>query len=157
MPKTGKNNDFVALQRKQLDAKLRPVVDLRTLSAPRGGWIKTIRTSLGMSTAQLAKRLGMTSQGALDLERRERDETIGLKKLREAAEALNMTLVVVLVPSTSLEAIVQERAHKKALDERNRIVHTMRLEDQHGGVEDALDVEKSRQDWLTKRLSALWD
>jgi predicted DNA-binding mobile mystery protein A len=158
MPKSKKNNAFLKLQRKQLDARFDqapPCIDL--LRAPRGGWIRAIRSSLGMTSAQLGKRLGMSPQGAIDLERREGDESVTLKKLRAAAEALDATLVVALIPNTSLEDAVQQQARKKASNERNRIVHTMRLEDQLGGVEDALDIDKSAEAWLDERRSALWD
>ena len=157
MRKNARSNELLALQRKQLDARLNNATDLRSHKSPRGGWIKSIRTALGMSSTQLGKRLKMTSQGALDLERRERDESITIAKLRETAEALNCDVVVTLVPKTSLEETVQQKAREKALEERNRIVHTMRLEAQHSGVEDALDTTKSQQDWLTTKLSRLWD
>lgn len=99
----------------------------------------------------------MTSQGALDLERREQDESITVAKLRKTAEALDCDLVVALVPRTSLEDTVQQRARKKALEERDRIVHTMRLEAQQRGVAEALATERSQQEWLTNRLARLWD
>ena len=43
-----------ALARKQLDKRLGLVRDTDALTRPPRGWIKAIRESLGMTTAQLA-------------------------------------------------------------------------------------------------------
>ena len=157
MARSRSSHEFLALQRRQLDAKLRRAASLRTVETPKRGWIRAIRTALGMSSAQLGKRLGMSSQGALDLERREARGTITVASLRKAAEALNCELVVALVPRTSLEETVREHARTRAAGERNRVVHTMRLEAQDEGVEAALDQRRSVESWVTTRIGRLWD
>lgn len=48
-----KNN----LQRKQLDEKFKAFSALRNSPAPVGGWLKAIRTTLGMSLEQLGSEL----------------------------------------------------------------------------------------------------
>ena len=110
-----------------------------------------------MSREQLGTRLQMTRQGVFDLERREADETITLETLRKAANALNSDLVVAVVPRKSLEEIVYDQAKSKALAERNRVAHTMRLESQETGIENALDPRGGIESWLTKRIRKLWD
>ena len=150
------NPELVSLSRRQLDAKLQGATAIREFAAAQRSWIRTIRTALGMSADQLGKRLGMSQQGVSDLERREANGTITLAKLGEAAHALGCDAVVVFVPREPLEEIVQRQARAKAKAERNRLVHTMRLEAQESGVEAALDPVKASREWLTTRLRELW-
>ncbi len=93
----------------------------------------------------------------MDLERREKDDSITLAKLRKAATALGCDLHVVFAPKRSLEEIVRQQADAKARAERNRIVHTMRLEAQEEGVDAALDQRDAVDAWLSTRLPRLWD
>jgi predicted DNA-binding mobile mystery protein A len=127
------------------------------LESPKKSWIKVIRTALGMTATQLGKRLHMTEQGVWDLERREANETITLGTLRKAANALNADLVVAVIPRKSLDEMVHEQAQSKALAERNRVAHTMRLEAQETGIENVLDLKSAIERWMTKRIGKLWD
>lgn len=156
MPTRRISPKFLALQRKQLDARLRPRNVVRLIEPPKEGWIRTIRTALGMTAAQLSRRLGTSPQAVLDLERSEAADKISLASLRKAALALGCDLVVAMVPKTSLESTVLRQARQKAAQETDRIVHTMRLEAQDQGVERSLDPE-SVNGWLTTRIGRLWD
>ena len=51
------------LARKNLDRKLAFLRE-ESLTRPRGGWIRAIRDALGMSSRQLAKRLGVVPASA---------------------------------------------------------------------------------------------
>jgi predicted DNA-binding mobile mystery protein A len=154
MPRMRRTPEFLALQRQQLDAKLRVVP--RT-AVPRGGWIRTIRSALGMSAAQLGKRLGLTQQAVAKIERRERAGSITISRLAAVAEALNCDLSVVFRPKLSFEETVRAQATAKARAERDRILHTMRLEAQEQGVDDVLEKASAPDTWITSRLSQLWD
>ena len=149
--------DFLALQRQQLDAEFKDRRSLRQRELPKKSWIKVIRTALGMTARQLSQRLHMTEQGVSDLEQREANETITLRALRKAANALNADLVVTVVPRKPLEEMVHEQARSKAMEERNRVAHTMRLESQETGIDDVLDLRSSIERWMTKRIGKLWD
>ena len=154
MPPRTLSPTLLALQRRQLDAQLK---DTPPLNRPPVGWIRTIRQALGMTAAQLGSRMGISDQSVLDLERREVEGTITLAKLEQAAAALNCELRTVLVPMSSLEESVQRQADEKARSEQNDIIHTMRLEAQAEGVEEALARTRAREAWLTTRLAQLWD
>ncbi len=107
--------------------RLRPLVDI---PRPHKGWIRAIRGALGMSSTELAARLGVSQQRVSDLERGELHETIKLDTLRRAAEALDCTLVYALVPRTSLDDAVRQQARRKAAAHLGPIAHRSRLEDQ---------------------------
>jgi hypothetical protein len=52
------------LLRGQLDARLQGVTQLHP---PRGGWIRTIRQALGMTMAQLGKRLRISAPSVITM------------------------------------------------------------------------------------------
>ncbi len=141
------------LRRRQLDARLaahpRP-------APPRDGWIRAIREALGMTLAQLGARLGVTPQSVQDLEVRERDGTITLERLRQAADALGCDVVVTVVPRTSLEAIVATQARARLLAERAHVVHTMRLEAQDAGLEVVEPDERTIERYVDEHARTLW-
>ena len=83
-----------------------------------------------MSTAQLAKRLGIKQPSLVELEKSEARGTIELTTLRRLAEALDCTLVYTLVPNKPLESTIRERARAFAQKRRGPVEHTMMLEDQ---------------------------
>jgi predicted DNA-binding mobile mystery protein A len=60
-----------------------------------------------------------------------------LNTLKRAAEAMDCTLVYALVPRTSLENTVRNRARQIAATALARVSHTMKLEDQDTGSGEA--------------------
>ncbi len=154
MARMRRSPEFLALKRKQLDARLKVIAQT---GLPRDGWIRTIRSALGMSAAQLGRRLGLSQQGVADLERRERSGGISISTLGAAAEALNCALSVAFLPKSSLEEVVRAQAEAKAREERDRVVHTMRLEAQDEGLETVFDERKARDVWMSERMAHLWD
>ncbi|MGB5730812.1 MAG: helix-turn-helix domain-containing protein, partial [Acidimicrobiia bacterium] len=74
--------------RRRLDARflrLRPLADE---PRPHKGWIRAIRDALGMSSTELAARIGVSQQRVPQMERSELQDTITLGTLRRVAEAL---------------------------------------------------------------------
>ena len=146
--------DMLALQRRQIDARTRVA---RTIEAPKGGWIRNVRQALGMTLRQLGQRMDISPQAAGALETREQDGSISLATLTKAARALGCEVRFALVPVSSLDDVIRHQAELKARAERNRLVHTMRLESQAQGVEESLDHGKAVERWLNSRLRELWD
>ena len=84
--------------RAHLDERFRKLRPPARFAPPVRGWIKAIRTALGMSTAQLAKRLRVKQPSVVALEQSETKGTMELATLRRVAAALDCTLVYALVP-----------------------------------------------------------
>ncbi len=104
---------------------------LQKVAPPPTGWIKAIRTAIGMSMQQLGNRLSITKQSAQEIEQREKDGSITIKSLREAAKALDMQLVYGFVPTDgSLEEMIERKAKELASQIVLRTSNTMKLEDQ---------------------------
>ena len=119
-----------AMARKQLDKRLNILQNVNILARPPRGWIKAIRESLGMTTAQLAKRLGVSQPRVLAIEKAEVSGSIKLESLERAARALDCRLVYALVPRNSLESLAENRARELAKKRLRATSHSMALEDQ---------------------------
>lgn len=118
-----------ALARKQLERRLAPLRELEIINPPRG-WMKAIREALGMSTRQLAARMGAAPSRIPVIEKAEVSGATTIRTLREAAAAMNCTFVYAFVPAKPLDLILRERAAEKAGQDIARLDHTMRLENQ---------------------------
>ncbi len=111
-----------------------------------------------MTMPQLGRRLGMPRQAISALEKREASGAVTLKTLREVAAALDADLVYAIVPKRPLERMIEDQAHLKATAELQRISHTMRLEDQAVGNDEAAEQLRERtNELLYERPRSLWD
>jgi predicted DNA-binding mobile mystery protein A len=109
---------------------------------PVRGWIKAIRDALGMTTAQLAERMGIRQPSVVALEQSEVRGTIELATLRRVAEALDCTLVYALVPNQPLDTTIRERARAFARRQWRPVEHSMLLENQQVKRKDSeVDLE----------------
>ena len=145
-----------ALARSGLDARFRDQNILAFAERPARGWVRAIRDALGMSSRQLAARMEISQPAVAQLERSEADGVVQLDTLRRAADALECDLVYVLVPRTSLDEVVRNRARTVARADIATVDRTMRLE-QQGLTTDQL--ERRIEDY-TRRLTTagrLWD
>jgi len=75
---------------------------LPRVKRPLGGWVYSLRMAHGLSSADLADRLGVTRQAVAELERREYRGTASLNALVAAAHALDATLVYYFRPNRPL-------------------------------------------------------
>src|SRR5688572_16631363 len=94
---------IAAQSRARLDERLAQFGPAEQYRPPNRGWIRAIREALGMTTAQLATRLGVRQPSVVAIEQSEERGSIELATLRRAAEALNCSLVYALVPKQPLE------------------------------------------------------
>jgi predicted DNA-binding mobile mystery protein A len=135
--------DTAALARKHLDRRLTPLRKTQDYARPPRGWIKAIREALGMTTAQLAQRMGVSQTRVSRIEKDEVGSAVTLRTLRQAAEAMDCSLLYVLVPNNELEQIVRHRAAAMTNERLSRTHHTMKLENQALAQRD-LDAEHTR-------------
>jgi predicted DNA-binding mobile mystery protein A len=120
-------------QRKLLEKKVRPWLELRSDKVPPSGWLKAIRGALGITTRQLAAKLGVEHAAILQFEKREAEGKVSLETLQKVARAMRCQLVYAVVPDdslSSLESILDEQATQAARALVSRVDHTMRLEQQ---------------------------
>jgi predicted DNA-binding mobile mystery protein A len=116
--------------REVLDKRLSPLRPADRFAPPPKGWVRAIRDALGMSGAQLARRMHVSPQAAAALEQSEASGTVRLETLRKAAAALDCQLVYALVPNAQFEVTVASRARAKALEMIGGVAHSMAMENQ---------------------------
>jgi predicted DNA-binding mobile mystery protein A len=138
--------DFRNLRLKQLDRSLKPYRAARLSPRPPRGWIRALRQALGVSSGDLARRMGTSRQLPLQLEKGEAEDRITLRSLRAVADSLDCDLVYALVPrAASLQGSIEERARAEAKLRVLEVEHSMALEDQAvGRIEEAVEAETGR-------------
>jgi predicted DNA-binding mobile mystery protein A len=137
---------YKSLRTKQLDRTLVAFEAARHVHRPQKGWVRAVREALGVSSTELARRLGSARQLPLQFEKAEAEDRITLRSLRAAANALDCDLVYALVPRAgSMQALLEERARAEARRNVLGVEHSMALEDQAvGDIEDAIEAETQR-------------
>ena len=138
---------------------MQSLANLKEASEPSQGWLKTIRTALGISLQQVGNKLGITKQGVLDIEKREQSGAITINALREVAKVLDMQFVYGFVPNaTSLDALIEQRATELATQIVMRTAQTMSLEDQANTEERLQNAIKERASNIINEMpKLLWD
>lgn len=147
------------LQIEQLESKIKVYASISQIVIPPTGWIKAVRLALGMSLQQLANRISITKQSVQEMEQRERDGSISLKSLREAAKALDMELVYGFVPKDgSLDALIDRKAKDLATQIVIRTSNSMKLEDQENSETRLKKAIEQRTATLKQQMpKILWD
>jgi len=138
--------EFRNLRLKQLDRSLAPYQTVRKVPRPSRGWIRAVREALGVSSGELARRLGTSRQLPLQLEKGEAEDRITLKSLRAVANALDCDLVYALVPrAASMEELNENRSRADARHRVLGVEHSMALENQAvGKLDEAIEAEVRR-------------
>lgn len=150
--------DTKALARKHLERRLAPLRDRQDFIRPPRGWIRAIREALGMTTRQLARRMNKGQSAIVEMEQSEARDSVSLGLLRQAAEALDCTLIYALVPNRPIDSMMRTRAAEIASQQLARASHTMALENQ-GLDRAAHESERERliDELLRGSPARLWD
>jgi predicted DNA-binding mobile mystery protein A len=94
------------------------IVDDATSSAlppvPPEGWLQTVRKALGMSGAQLAKKMGLTRARVAQAEQAELEGGVTIKSMQAFAEAMGCRFIYAIVPPKRIEDLITAQAQKKA-------------------------------------------
>jgi predicted DNA-binding mobile mystery protein A len=128
------------------------------LVVPSEGWVRSVRTALGMSGALLGRRLGVTRASVSNTEKAELNGGVTLKAMQQMAEGMGCRFVYAIVPEKDIEAVVYRRAVEKARERVKAASVHMALEDQ-ALSKDKLEVEVKRlaDEMLDKSNSELWN
>lgn len=116
---------------KQIDQQMKPWRMLRVKqNRPKAGWVRTLRNALGMTTQELAARMGLKQGRVSQLEKAEMHDAITLRSLRSAAHAMHCELLYAIVPQTSLTQVLKAKAQAVASQQMEQVSHSMGLEAQ---------------------------
>lgn len=138
-----------------VDRAASQVASLRT---PSEGWLRTVRKALGMSGAQLARRMGVTRARIARAEQAELNGGITLKSMQTTAEAMGCQFIYAIVPPQAVKEIVAAQARKKALAIVGTASRHMALESQTLPDEKIdREVRRLSTDLASEMPSGLWD
>ena len=126
------------------------------IEIPPQGWIKTIREFLGMTTTQLAKRIGVSQPRVFAMEKNEKN--IKISTMERIADALDCDFVYAIVPREKFDDIIYKQAQKKAKKILTKFNKNMELKNQFD-EKDVLDtiLKDIVKDLLYKNARKLWD
>jgi predicted DNA-binding mobile mystery protein A len=131
---------------------------LEGLTTPSEGWLRTVRKALGMSGAQLGRKLDVT-RGAVSInEKAELSGGITIKTMQQMAESMGCRFVYAVVPETDVEDILIKRARLKAMKRVRKASVHMALENQlvaEGKL--VAEVERLAQEMIETSPSDLWN
>ena len=148
---------FKKLQLQQTDQSLESWRSAELSLPPKQGWIRALRTSLGMTLNVLGDRLDITSAGVSKLEKSEASGAITLNSLRKIAEALDCELEYALVPKASLKKMREQQAIKQAQEQIGAVSHSMTLAGQEvDRASHQLIFEELVKDLLDGNDKGLW-
>lgn len=147
------------LLKQQLNSKMATYATLKHTAIPPTGWIKAIRSALGMSMQQLGNKLSITRQSVQEIEQREQEGAITIKSLKEVASAMDMQLVYGFVPNDgSLEALIDRKAIELAKQIVMRTSNTMKLEGQQNSAQRIEQAIAERATAIKNEMpKILWD
>jgi predicted DNA-binding mobile mystery protein A len=116
-------------------------------AVPRSGWVREIRTALGLSQSQLAKRAGVSRATVQQMERAEAQRRITLASLDKLAAAMGCQVSLAVLPkSGSLEDLRRRQAAMKA----EAILHERTRDNKH--PPKPADLERRKQQLVTRLL-----
>ncbi|HEY7772879.1 MAG TPA: mobile mystery protein A [Marinagarivorans sp.] len=124
---------------------------------PSEGWLRTVRTALGMSGTQLAERLGVTKARVSKAEHDEPSGSVTLKTMQAMAEAMDCRFVYAVVPKQKVETLIKERALEKARAQVKAASTHMALEAQSLSKDQLeYEIERIASEIVEKMPSDLW-
>jgi predicted DNA-binding mobile mystery protein A len=144
------------LRRKQLDKQF---ANTRSLygSSPKGGWVREIRSALGMSMQALGQRLGVIKQRIEALEKAEVEGKVTVESLKKAAEAMDCDFVYAFVPRKGLQKFLEQEAQAVAMGIVGTTSHSMNLELQGTSKSSKSDlVADIAKDLIDKEDRRIW-
>ncbi|RDS88416.1 helix-turn-helix domain-containing protein [Pseudomonas fluorescens] len=150
-------SNLYKLRLSQVERAIEPFNTVKGAPVPPGGWLRSIRESLGRSLRAQAKMAGVSSVTLTKSERSEAEDRISLAQLRKLAAALDCELVYGLVPKKPLHEVIQDRAELMAKQEILGVAHSMSLEDQRPS--DAFierQIDERRKELLDGPWTRLW-
>lgn len=136
----------------------RAVHQLDKLSVPPEGWVRTVRTALGMTGPQLAKRLGVSKSRVSRIEKDEITGSVTLRTMQSTAEAMGCKFVYAIVPEKDVESVVHDKVFHKAVQDVFEVYKHMAFEDQKISKEKLRDEVRRVVKQIEQRdISSVWD
>ena len=120
---------------------------IKDTAVPRTGWVREIRTALGLSQSQLAKRAGVSRATVQQMERAEAQRRLTLASLDKLAAAMDCQVSIAILPKGgTLDDVRRRQATTKA----EAILHERTKDNKH--QPRPADLERRKQQLVTRLL-----
>lgn len=143
-----------------LNQKLSPWIQLRGQEIPNG-WLRHMRSALGMTTRILASRMNISQSTLVALESREEIGNVTISNLKKAAEAMDCELIYAMIPkapSINLDDILEKRGKIAARKLVESVNHSMALENQKVSKREIeAQIEELSREMIKDFDPRLWD
>lgn len=146
------------LIRAQLDKTVENLACLRATPRPVKGWLRSVREALGMTSRQLAARLGGSPPRITALEKSEQNGSATIKTMRQAAEALDCVFVYAVIPRASFNSTLHRQAERLAKKRLAGVAHSMLLEAQQLSADEQQKAFEAEVEVVMRTMpKELWD
>ena len=120
---------------------------MKSDAVARAGWVREIRTALGLSQSQLARRAGVSRATVQQMERAEAERRITLASLDKLAAAMDCQVAVAILPrGGTLDDVRRRQAAMKA----EAILHERTKANKR--PPRPVDLERRKQQLITRLL-----
>jgi predicted DNA-binding mobile mystery protein A len=134
-------------QRAEIKTTSRAFPRMKDESVPRNGWVREIRTALGLSQSQLAARAGVSRATVQQMEQAEAQRRITLASLDKLAGAMGCRVALAILPkSGTLDDVRRQQALAKA-----EVLLHEKIKDNKRPPRPA-DLERRKQQLITRLL-----
>lgn len=114
----------------QVERRVKTIRGAMKETKVKPGWIKYMRSALGMTLQKLAERAGVSKATAAQAEKGEAKGKITIETLKKMAAAMECEFVYAFVPKDSIRSVIEKQAMEKAARILQRADTHMTLEDQ---------------------------
>jgi predicted DNA-binding mobile mystery protein A len=134
------------------------IAKVEDLKQPAEGWISGVRKALGMSLADLGKRVNKTRSTVSSIERSEKGGRATIQSMNTLAEGMGCKFVYAIIPPDGdIEEVMMAHARKKARALVNQASTHMALEKQSLSAETINDeIERITCDLMESINSDFW-
>jgi predicted DNA-binding mobile mystery protein A len=134
-------------QRATITTESRDFPRMKAEAMPRVGWVREIRTALGLSQSQLAARAGVSRATVQQMEQAEAQRRITLASLDKLANAMGCRVALAILPKTgTLDDVRRQQALAKA-----EVLLHEKIKDNKRPPRPA-DLERRKQQLVTRLL-----
>lgn len=134
----------------QINRRLEELRSVKTKSTVREGWIKYMRTALGLTLSELAKLTSLSTSSVAQAEQREMEGQVSLATLNKMAEAMDCELIYSFIPKKDMKTLIHDRAFEKARKALGIADLHMKLEDQKVEGDENERIERLAKKFIEK-------
>jgi len=134
----------------QINRRIQGLRSIKEKATVREGWIKYMRSALGLTLEELAKLLSITKAGVAQAERREVNGEVSISTLKKMAEAMECDFVYAFVPKKELKTLIHDKAFEKATKTLGIADLHMKLENQKVEGDELERIERLAKKFIEK-------